>query len=307
MVGSANTDVVGRVPRFPHDGECLTGSTFAIGQGGKGANQAVMAARLGAAVDVVARLGDDLFGAVYRERLAAEGIGTAAIVTDPARASGVAMILVEEGSGRNTIAYLPGANAGLSADDVAAAAAWIDRADVVICQLETPVDATLAAFTRAGAVSPRPIRILNSAPVPVPPVPLPAALVAATDVLVANEEEASWLAGRAVATPEAARTAAEDLARAWDATVVITLGAAGVVHAGPGTPAVHVPVPAVRAVDTTGAGDAFVGSLAVRLGSGDPVAVAVPRAAAIATLSVGRAGAQASYPTRAEVDAALGA
>lgn len=307
MVGSSNTDLVARIPRMPHEGECLTGTDFFVGFGGKGANQAVMAARLGGRVTVITRLGRDLFGATYRAHYEAEGIDTSCIVDDPTRSSGVALILVEEPTGRNTIAFVPGANGGLSPQDVVAHRDAITGADVVLCQLEVPLQTTLEAVrvAREGP-SPHPVAILNAAPVPVPPLPLPAQLLGAIDILVANEEEGAYLADEPVATVDQALHAAAALADRWGLCAVLTLGPRGVVMASPDLRARTVPVRQVQAIDTTGAGDAFVGSLAVLVGSGEPMERAVERAAAVATLSVLGAGTQASFPRRTEVRTALG-
>jgi ribokinase len=307
MVGSSNTDLVARVPRMPRYGECLTGSTFSIGFGGKGANQAVMAARLGADVSVITRLGQDAFGEAYRRHYEEEGIDTTWVALDHERASGTTLILVEEGTGVNTMAYVPGANGALSAADLRASGAAITGADVLLCQLETPVAATLEAFRIArGAGDRRPVTVLNAAPVPVPPDPLPDELLELADIVVANEEESAYLAGVPVEDPDAATAVVGDLAVRWAVTVILTLGPRGVVLAAPAEPVRHLPVRSVQAVDTTGAGDAFVGSLAWLLATGTPVAEAVPRASQIATLTVLRPGTQASYPTRAEVAAELG-
>jgi ribokinase len=307
MVGSSNTDLVARVSRLPRQGECLTGSSFEIGFGGKGANQAVMAARLGADVTVVTRLGRDVFGDSYVRHFQADGVDTRHVAFDEARPSGAALILVEEPTGLNTIAFMPGANLGLSSADVRAAADAIAVADVLLCQLETPIETTLEAFRMARSGGPRqPMTVLNTAPVPVPPRPLPDELLGLADLLIANEEEAAYLAGRPVDTLDQATETARDLARRWSSTVIITLGGRGVVLAEGDADVRHVPVRAVQAVDTTGAGDSFVGSLAYLLAGGISRWLAVERAAAIATLSVMRAGTQPSFPTRAEVRDQLG-
>lgn len=307
MVGSSNTDLVARIPRLPHQGECLTGSEFFVGFGGKGANQAVMAARLGGRVTVITRLGRDLFGRTYRAHYADEGIDTSCIVDDEVHGSGVALILVEEPTGRNTIAFVPGANAGLCPQDVLAHREVIAGADVVLCQLEVPLQTTIEVchIARQGP-GPHPIVVLNAAPVPVPPLPLPAALLCALDVLVANEEEGAYLAGLPVESVEQASEAAGSLAERWGLCAILTLGPKGVVVASPEIPACAIPVRQVQAVDTTGAGDAFVGSLAVLLGCGEPTLRAVERAAAVATLSVLRAGTQPSFPSRAAIRSTLG-
>jgi ribokinase len=305
MVGSSNTDLVGRVPRLPRHGECLTGDSFSIGFGGKGANQAIMAARLGAYVTVVTRLGGDVFGDACSRHYRDEGVDTRHVVHDAARSSGVALILVDEPTGQNTIAFIPGANDALSPADVRRSVASIDGADVLLCQLEVPVETTLEAFRLAqGGGPPRPLTVLNAAPVPRKA--LPAELMELTDILVANEEEAAFLVGGQVASIEEAASAAALLASQWSCAVILTLGKLGVVHAEPERPAGYLPAPEVQPVDTTGAGDAFVGSLAVLLAIGDQLAVAAERAVSIASLTVLSHGSQASFPTRDEVRQRLG-
>jgi ribokinase len=305
MVGSSNTDLVARIPRLPHLGECLTGDAFHIGFGGKGANQAVMAARLGADVAVVTRLGRDVFGDAYLRHYREEGIDTEHVVIDDRRSSGTTLILVDEPTGLNTMAFVPGANGGLDAADVRNAAKVITGCDALLCQLEVPAVATEEAFRMAGqGVDHRPLRVLNAAPVPRQGVS--DALLEMVDLLIVNEEEAVFLGDQEVATPPQAGAVAARLADRWSCTTVVSLGGLGVVYCEPASSAVHVPAPKVRAVDTTGAGDAFVASLGVRLASGDPLPMAVERAVAVATLTVLSPGSQGSYPTRQEVRERLG-
>ena len=299
MVGSANTDLVARVSRYPTIGSCFTGSAFDIFFGGKGSNQAVAAARLGAEVSVIVRLGDDGFGKDYLANYAREGIDSDHVVIDPARHSGVALVIVEEPTGLNTIAYTPNANGALSPDDVRAGADAIRCADALLTQLEVPVEATLEAFRIAlGVRERRPLIILNAAPIP--QVPLPDELMTLADLLIVNEEEAAHFAGHPVGTLEEAILAASELAMGTHA-VVLTLGAEGLVTCEAGGTPVHLPARAVRATDTTGAGDAFVGSLAYLLSLGASLSTAAPKAAEIATRTVLREGAQSSFPFRDEV------
>jgi ribokinase len=282
----------------------MTGSTFHTAFGGKGANQAVMAARLGAQVTVVTRLGRDAFGREVLRNYEAHGIDTRYVTFDDALPSGTSMILVEEPSGRNTIAWVPGANGALSAEDVRAAGEAIAAADVLMCELEVPRPATLEACRIARATHPsRPIVILNVAPIPRERVP--DELLWLAHVLVVNEEEAGHLVGISVASPDDAGAAATAMVRRWAAAAIVTLGKLGAVYATADRPACHVPARAVEAVDTTGAGDAFVGTLAYELGSGRPLDLAVRSGVAIATLAVMAAGAQTSYPTHAEAAARL--
>ena len=299
MVGSANTDLVARVPYYPEIGSCLTGSAFDVFFGGKGSNQAVAAARLGADVAVVVRLGDDAFGREYLANYARERIDITHVVIDPVLHSGVALIIVEDRTGRNTIAYTPNSNGALGPADVRAGASAIVSADALVTQLEVPVEATLEAFRIArGAGERRPRIILNAAPFPL--MALPDELLSSVDLLIVNEEEAAYFSGRAVASADQAMAASVELA-ARSRAVAVTLGAAGVVICEAGSEPVYVPARQVRAVDTTGAGDAFVGSLAYLLAGGATLTEAAPRAVEIATRTVLRAGAQSSFPRRDEV------
>jgi ribokinase len=306
MVGSSNTDLVARVPRLPHLGECLTGSSFNIGFGGKGANQAIMAARLGAHVAVVTRLGRDTFGEAYVRYYQEEGIDTRHIALDAGRSSGATLILVDEPTGLNTMAFVPGANGGLAVADVHAAREAITASDVLLCQLEVPIETTQASFRVAheDGAGRRPMTILNVAPVPEGP--LPGGLLELTDVLVANEEEAAYLVGRRLVSVDDTAAAAAELAARWGCAAVLTLGRGGAIHVDRGGTPRHVAAPVLQAVDTTGAGDAFVGSLGYLLATGQPLPLAVERAVGIASLTVMKPGTQASFPGRAEVRDALG-
>jgi ribokinase len=280
--------------RLPGPGETLVAPRFALGVGGKGANQAVMAARLGAAVAFVAAVGDDPFGQMTLERLAEEGIDSRHVATIPGESSGVAPIWVEP-DGTNRILIVPGANARLDSALAAEAVANANRVDVVVGQLEVPQAATLAAFRAArqrGAPT-----VLN----PAPAEPLSAELLAVTDWLVPNEHEAAALAASvdlAIAVADVAVPAVFDrLQRAFGCGLVVTLGAAGAIGSD-GRQIVAVPAPSVEAIDTTGAGDAFVGTFAVGIAAGTPLEVALEVATACASDSVTRPGTQASFPSR---------
>jgi len=292
VIGSSNTDLIVRADRLPAAGETVLGGDLATAAGGKGANQAVAAARLGAPVTFVARIGTDMFGEQAAASLAREGLDLRYLVRDPNTPSGVALIVVDA-AGQNQIAVAPGANRALSPADVAAAQPALAAARVMLLQLEVPLDTILAA-ARAGREAGLTV-ILN----PAPAQPLPAALYPLVDYLTPNEHEAAALTG--AAGPEAA--AAALLARGVRA-VVITLGAAGaLVAAADGMR--RVPGYAVQAVDTTAAGDAFNGGLGVALVGagrhGDDLDAAVRYAHAVAALSVTRPGAQPSLPTADEV------
>ena len=264
--------------------------------GGKGANQAVAAARLGAEVTLVARLGDDLFAEASLRSFREAGIRTEAVVRDPEAASGVALILVDE-SGENAIAVAPGANARLTPADVDRAEAAIRAADVVVLQLEVPMPAVLHAIRLAKRHGRR--VILN----PAPAAPVPDEALAMVDFLTPNETEAELLlGGGAAASAWGGIAAVADALRAKGAgTVIVTLGREGAFVVGPGG-SVHVPGRHVKAVDTTAAGDAFTGALACALGEGRDLAAALEFATAAAALSVTRMGAQSSLPDRAAVE-----
>ncbi len=302
MVGSSNIDLIARTPRMPAPGETIVGTHFQMGYGGKGANQAVMAARLGAQVTVVTKVGRDVFGEDTLKNYRAQGIDTTYVLFDETRFSGVAPIWVDERNGQNTIIIVPGANDGLSPADARSASAAIQAADVVICQLEVPIETTLEAF-RIARKDPnsRILTILN----PAPAAPLPDDLLRLTDILAPNENETALLSGMTVDTIEQAAAAAQILRKRGPRTVIITLGQRGAMVLDGDQPAQHVPARVVQAVDTTGAGDAFIGSLAYFLGVKRPMRDAVERAVGIATQSVLKRGTQTSFPMREEVQQLL--
>jgi ribokinase len=303
VLGSLNTDISLLVPHLPGPGETVLASAAAtFGAGGKGANQAVAAARLGAAVSMVGCCGDDEFGARLRAGLAAEGIGVTGLRAVPGVASGLALITVDP-AGENSIAVAAGAN-GLAGDEEVAAA-FAQPCDVLVLSAEIPAAVLGAALRRARANGVR--TVLNLAPVPKGAAGL---LAERPGWLVVNAQEAAALARRPGGAPrdEAAlgRDAAAGLAAGLGGGhVVVTLGAAGAALAGPsGTAA--VPGFPVTAVDTVGAGDAFVGALAVALGSGLDPAAAVTAACAAGAAAATRRGAQAALPRPADVLAATG-
>lgn len=301
MIGSAMTDLVMRTPRLPKPGETLIGSSFTEGFGGKGANQAVMAARLGARVGVVVKLGRDAFGDRTLGHYQNEGLDTSfAFRTDGP--SGVALITVGESTGENTIALAPGANRTLSPGDVLRAAAAVRGAAVLVAQLETPQAATLTAFRLAKEGRTR--TLLN----PAPAAELDPDLLSLTDVLIPNEGEAGLLLGRTLSSPQDAEDAAVALLERGPQTVLLTLGPRGVLLAERGGRPRHIPTETVRAVDSTGAGDAFVGSLAYFLACQPelPLDTAASRACRLASRTVTRPGTQSSYPRRTEVADLLG-
>ena len=295
-MGSANLDLVVEVERVPVAGETVLGGDLRRIPGGKGANQAVAAARLGRRVAMVGRVGDDDAGAVLRAEMDSAGVDTSGLLATEDTPSGTALIAVGA-DGDNAIVVSPGANGRLSSADVAGAAGALGAAEVVLLQLEVPLEAVSAAVRCArGTV------VLN--PAPAPAAELPSDLLDGVDVIVPNQTELATLAGHAGLSHigEVDPDTAVALARGLPvAAVVVTLGAAGAMVVTP-TDATHVPAPAVAPVDTTAAGDAFCGALADALVAGADLATAAEwavRVGAAATLSH---GAQPSLPTRPEVD-----
>jgi ribokinase len=294
VVGSANIDLTFRTARLPRPGESVCGHGFAQSFGGKGANQAVAAARLGGLVTMVGRVGCDGFGDAIRANFQQEGIDTTHLRTDPERPTGVAGIFVDDDA-CNCLVGAPGANLGMTPEDVEAAADALRGAAVVMAPLEVPAEAILAAFRFAKSAGVR--RILN----PSPAWEFPEELWRLTDVCVPNETEAETFTGRPIRDLADAATAGWELLRRGPAAVVVTLGSLGamVVTA---ERAEHVPGVSVAAVDTTGAGDAFVGGLAVFLAEGRPTRDAVAAANAVAALSVTKPGAQSGLPGRDQLE-----
>ena len=292
VIGSVNTDMVVSGPRIPAPGETVTGGTFLRAQGGKGANQAVAAARAGAEVTFVARVGDDELGHDAINGLHEENIDVGHVVRDADHSTGVALIMVDE-AGENAISVAPGANARLSVDDVEAARAAIESADVLLAQLETPLEAITRAATIASAAGA--MVILNPAPARL----LGESLLALVDVLTPNEGESQFLASE-----EELRTAAARLRASGVATVVVTLGPRGALAFSENGESA-VPSPAVAAIDSTAAGDAFNGYLAVALAEGLDLTAAVHRACAAGALATTVSGARPSVPSRDLVDELL--
>lgn len=295
VIGSLNMDLVTRAPRLPVGGETLIGHSFATVSGGKGANQAVAAARLGAQVAMVGCVGSDDYGVQLRDALLAEQIDCQAVsvVED---SSGVALIVVDDNS-QNAIVIVAGANGAMTPAVIDQFDAVLQAADVVICQLEIP-DATVGhALKRARAL--RKTVILNPAPASRP---LPADWFTAIDYLIPNESEATALSGLPVDSLESAEKAASHLIAMGAGKVIITLGAQGSLFAN-GQSFEHFPAPKVKAVDTTAAGDTFVGGFAAALAAGKSEAEAIRYGQIAAALSVTRAGAQPSIPTQSDVQA----
>lgn len=294
VVGSANTDLITFAATFPRPGETLFGSNFDLGFGGKGANQAVAARLCGAQVLMVAKVGSDLFGEATLKNFSAFGVDTAHVKMVEGAPTGVAPIFVEP-NGQNRIIVVKGANDLLLPQDVDAAAAQLRQVDTIILQFEIPL-ATIyhtVRFARAHGIR----CIVN----PAPAVPASLADLAGADYFIPNETEAELITGLPVQTLEQAGSCAMALLEKGFRRVVITLGARGALLAD-AAGQVHVPPFAVTAVDTTGAGDAFIGSLAVFLAEGVPEKDAVARASLYAALSTTRVGTQKSFPRRAELE-----
>lgn len=295
VIGSLNMDLVTRAPRLPRGGETLIGESFATVSGGKGANQAVAAARLGAQVSMVGCVGSDAYGQELRGALLAEQIDCQAVSTVEG-ASGVALIVVDDNS-QNAIVIVAGANGALTPQVIDQFDAVLQAADVIICQLEVP-DATVGYALKRGRTLGKTV-ILNPAPASRP---LPADWYASIDYLIPNESEASALSGVPVDSLQSAETAASALIALGASKVIITLGAQGSLFAN-GTNFEHFPAPQVKAVDTTAAGDTFVAGFAAALASGKSEAEAIRFGQVAAALSVTRAGAQPSIPSLSEVQA----
>jgi len=297
VVGSSNTDMIIKTPRIPRPGETVLGGEFSIAAGGKGANQAVAAARAGGKVSLVARVGRDMFGEQAITALARDGIDISLVFQDPGAPSGVALIFVGEG-GENSIAVASGANARLSTEDVMQSRDAISSSALLLMQLETPLDTIQAAADIA--VRSKVKVILN----PAPARPVPAELLKRASILTPNEHEAEVLTGIKVEDEQSANQAAEALLARGAGAVLITLGAHGV-YVAAGKKREITPGYKVEAVDSTGAGDVFNGALAVALAEGKTIQDAACFANAAAALSVTRLGAQPSIPRRDEIDAFL--
>jgi ribokinase len=300
VIGSANTDLVVRVASLPQPGETVLGGEFSKVGGGKGANQAVAAARAGGQVAFVAKVGDDDLGEAAITSYQAEGIDTQQVTRSPGTASGVALILIDA-AGENAIAVASGANSSLSPADIDAAAPTIHAADIVLVQLEIPLDAVQRAVELAAAAGRR--VILN----PAPAQPLSDELLTRLAVLTPNESEATLLTGMAVHDIASAKDAATSLITRGVPAVIITLGSQGCVIATTKDTAhpIHLPGHQVTAVDTVAAGDVFNGALAVALAEGRPLTEAAHFAATAAAISVTRSGAQSSAPHRNEIESLL--
>ncbi len=299
VLGVYVADTAFRAERQPRMGETILGQSFALRSGGKGSNQAVAAAKAGGEVHFISRLGDDAFAAMAHDLWAAAGVKPVTTI-DPASYTGAAYIYVDATSGNNAIIICPGAAAQITPADVEANAGLIAGAKVAVTQLEQPMAAArrFLEIARASGV----VTVLN----PAPSAALPDEMLALCDFVTPNESEAEALTGIAVVTLEDARRAADQLLAKGVGAVVITLGERGVLYQSR-TESVHVPAFDVGpVVETTGAGDAFNGGFSVAISEGRSALEAVQFGCAVASISVTRAGAAASMPSRSEVFQLLG-
>jgi ribokinase len=295
VVGSCMTDLLTTAVRLPRMGETLIAERFTIGFGGKGANQAVQIARLDGRVAMIARVGDDDFGRGALENFTRQAVDARFVALTPGVASGVAPITVAA-DGSNTVLIVPGANMTLSAADVQAALTALGPAPVILAQLEIPDDAIRAAFAYARASSAR--AILNPAPARV----VAEDVLALADVLIPNETELAALTGMdALSDLQTVAAAARALRRRPDQAILVTLGERGVWLDHDGD-ARLITAPATRAVDTTGAGDAFVGTFALLLSRGMTLAAAAEAGCRVAAASVERLGTQTSFIDAGEAE-----
>jgi ribokinase len=298
-MGLFASDLTSRVPRLPHWHETLEGLGATLGPGGKASNQAIAAARLGAAVSFIGKVGADPFGDMAKALYDREGVDRTYLATSADAATGTALILIDDQSGHNAIVVNNGATAALTAAELDAAEPAIRGADVLLLTLEAPLPlvARAIAIARRADVP----AVLNTAPAR----ELDWAILPWVSVVTPNEVEAASLLGSPVSTIEDARRAAREFRARGAASAIVTLGERGVVLSS-AEQEVHLPAFAVpRVIDTTGAGDAFNGALAVALAERQPLPEAVRFASAAAALSVTRPGAANSMPRRAEVEAVL--
>jgi ribokinase len=296
IVGSLNMDLVTRAPRLPRAGETLAGQSFVTVPGGKGANQAVAAARLGASVAMIGCVGDDAYGEQLRAALLAEGVDCQAVTPVTGESTGVALIVVDDSS-QNAIVIVAGGNGHVTASVVDSFDALLSQAEVIICQLEVPLE-TVGHVLKRGHELGKTV-ILNPAPASGP---LPPQWFAWIDYLIPNESEATALTGLPVDSTASADAAASALLAAGVSKVIVTLGEQGALFASKSR-SEHFPAPKVQPIDTTAAGDTFVGGFAAALADGKSESDAIRFGQVAAALSVTRSGAQPSIPTFAEVQA----
>ncbi len=293
VVGSSNTDMVIKAEHLPGPGETIIGKSFFMNPGGKGANQAVAAARLGANIVFICKTGNDIFGKQSVELFSEEGIDTTFLFSDPKHPSGVALITVDDNA-ENCIVVASGANATLSANDLQKTKTVIENASIILMQLEIPLETVEYVARTASAKGVK--VILN----PAPACYLPDSLLKNISILTPNKTEAEMLSGIKVNSKVSAEKAARKIKERGVETVIITLGADGasILHNGE---CIHIEGIKVNAVDTTAAGDVFNGALAVALSQQRDIPEAVQYACRAAAISVTRMGAQASAPYKKEL------
>lgn len=294
VIGSCNTDMVINMERLPMPGETLIGGKFFMNPGGKGANQAVAAARLGGKVSFIAKVGNDPFGIRSIDQYKAEGIGTKHVFVDKEYPSGVALIMVDA-HGENSIAVASGANAHLLPKDIDHAQTVVEEGDILLMQLETPLE-TIEHAAQIAKFAGRKV-ILNPAPASA----LPESLLKCLYMLIANETEAEYISGIKITDMDSVARAADIISNKGVENVVITLGSKGAFIKEKGT--YHqVPALKVKAVDATAAGDTFCGAVCVALAEGKGITEAVEFANRAAAITVTRMGAQSSLPYRRELE-----
>jgi ribokinase len=293
VIGSSNTDMVIKSKKLPAPGETILGGTFLMNPGGKGANQAVAAARLGGKVTFVTKIGNDMFGSEAIDLFSNENIDTRYIINDPVNPSGVALIIVDE-NGENSIVVAPGSNGTLSAYDINEKVFDNEAADIYLMQLEIPLGTV--EFVAQKALLKNNMVILN----PAPARPLSDDLLSYIHIITPNETEAELLTGIKVTDSLSAQKASDELHNKGVKNVVITMGSSGA-HISTGSVSKMVSVVPTKAIDTTAAGDVFNGALAVALSEGKDLEEAVIFANKASAISVTRMGAQASAPYRNEI------
>lgn len=294
VLGSINMDLVAIAPSLPTPGETVMGSDFATLPGGKGANQAVAAARLGADVRMIGRVGDDVFGPTLLESLQATGVDVSDVTTTPGTSSGIAVILLDD-ERENYIVGIYGANMACNEVQIEDASRALEGADALLLQMEIPLDVSLEAARIARRMG---VRVIYD---PAPPSDIPLSCYEAFDAIAPNQSEVEVLTGVAVEDIESAYEAARVLRDRGARVALIKLGEQGVVYSadqGVG----HVPAFEVDAIDTVAAGDGFAGALAVALAEGQPLEHALRFASAAGALVVTKRGAQDAMPDRAEVE-----
>ena len=295
VLGGINMDLVGTAERMPAPGETVFGQTFHTAPGGKGANQAVAAARLGAEVRMVGRVGEDEFGHVLVDGLKREGINVTGVAADPNNSSGIAMILLD-GRKENYIVAIYGANLACDQEQIKAVESALDGADVLLMQLETPLEVAIEAARIARG---RGVQVVWD---PAPALEMGSNAYALCDVLTPNQSEAEYLTGVSVTDLDSAKRAARKLVNEGLSSCVVTMAEAGAYYASAGGGG-YIPAYDVETTDTVAAGDAFSAALGVALAEGRSLSDAIKYASASGALAVTKRGAQEAMPYRREVDA----